>query len=94
MCLNTLQEKKPCASFKRRRNVLNESEKQCVSESISVPVQGAINKQALEGLNRNDQISDGATAWKKLKVRPGESRWRIGDSFHGGGAGLQGDNQL
>lgn len=63
----TAGKKKTRASFKGRRNVLNESEKQCVSESISVPVQGAINKQALEGLNRNDQTCDGATGWKKTE---------------------------
>lgn len=79
----------PCASFKGRRNVLNTSEKECVKESFSVPVQGAISKQALEGLQRNDWTSGGAPGWKKLKVRLGESRWRIADFFHRGGAGLQ-----
>lgn len=56
--------KTTCASFKEgRRNVLNKSE-ECVSKSNNVPVQGAINKQALEGLKRNDRTSGAATGWK------------------------------
>lgn len=73
---------------------MNKSEKECVSESFSVPVQGAINNQVSRdkrGMTGPLVVQQGG---KKLKVHPGEGRWRIGDSFHQGGAGLQEDNQL